>query len=488
MFALHAEHWNAQADRRQRLLAKNEVAYAADSYLMLLQMPVTKHRPSQIGAKRVNFNQTAPSNPKDIGLTKNASTGLTKNASAGLTKNASAGLTNNALADSISTRKGIVSTPTVSHKLMLGLAALVRFNSSRKEIVSSGFSEVTGSTGAAVVVLLCVLIIVAALAGWYAIGDDPMPFRRSNRARPHEQRFLNEARGARTDPRWGDVLAKKAPTTENRPLPHSRDRPPSTLPPSTLPTSTLPQSKDRCPSTGSSRYPVSPFNSPGTSRARAWKPLIASNMPLSSSSQPPSPFASAQLPHRLMGSQRLLFPTNAVLCPSLVLGHTETWFSIVIQDMMSGSGSFNIMGISGNAVLCGQWASTSSARQIAISISSHFPVLATATEVVDSSQAEDRPLFEIRNSDDQLFGTMRRQSGGQLVLQKDDKRVLCIDVDARTDDLNVIGEQGPVAVVSRNAGAGCERLEVQIGARVDCIMILTCVIGMACLSSPYCDA
>jgi len=433
---LHGQRSKTQADNRQRLLRNDEMNVVPDLYLVLMQTLASRYSSSQIGVHYVIGNKTASSNLHDPVLTTNVS------------------------ADSFRTTKGLSNGPTWGyHRPALGLAALLLdFNGARQEVVSVLFSEVTASATAAIV-LLCVFIIVAGLFWWFSMGEEPTRYRRQYSPFPREQLFLNETRVVHEDPSFRHVAATRPPSRETR----------ST------------QQRKGIPSSTSSHHLGSPFSSP-TPRPRGWNPVLTPTMPLSSSSHPPSPRTAVQLPHATAALKGPLCALNAVLCPSFVVGHTETWFSIPIPEMVNGSESFNIMGLSKNAVLCCQWVRTSAPKQVALSISSNFPALATATQIVETSQQDYRPLFEMRSSENQLFGIMKRRNGGQLVLQKNDKLVLSIDVDPGSNDLTVIGEAGPVAVISRNMAEGCETLDVHIGACVDCILILCCVVGMACLS------
>jgi len=407
MLALHGPFRKAQADNRQRLLGNDEMNYVPDSYLTLLQMPESRHRPSQTGVQRLIGNEIASSDLQDFVIATTVS------------------------ANSSRTTKSIINGTTLgSHSRKLCLAALVlNFNSARKEIVSVVFSEVTASTSTAAVVMLCAFIIVAALIWWFSMGEGPTHYRRQYQRFPHQLRFRGEAQVVREDSSLGNAVATTPLARENTCMSHHSASPIHCLTPSTA-----------------DHVPVA---------------TVALNGSLGTSSP--------------------------VLCPALVVGHAETWFSISIEEMMTSTGSFNILGLSRNSVLCGQWARTSSTSQLSLTLSSSFPALATATQIVDTSQQNDRQLFEVRDSGNRLFGIMTRRNKGQFVLQRDEKHILSVEVDPRTGELNVIGEAGCVAVVSRKMVEGREALDVRVGACVDCILILSCVLGITCFTSLQSD-
>lgn len=176
-------------------------------------------------------------------------------------------------------------------------------------------------------------------------------------------------------------------------------------------------------------------------------------------------------------SQRSEPSRPAVLCPSLIMPHCETWLAVSVEKLLEGEGVTHVFGISGTPLL-----------QVAMrrAQGSHFMDFAMAPArsptlgtLVAGPCAE---ALELRGPDGQRLGELRCCGSGVHVLTIGDREALTLVQDVQSRMLLYApGSTRPAAEASRERRpdllAGAELLTVRVEPGEDAVLALACVVA-----------
>lgn len=167
------------------------------------------------------------------------------------------------------------------------------------------------------------------------------------------------------------------------------------------------------------------------------------------------------------------------LCPSLVMPHCEAWFSISVERLMQGPGSFEILGMSGTALLRAELLHTDAGgREVMIAMT---PVASPILASVAASRGSANLV--LRGADGKVYGEIRPAAGfsGQYSLVISETEVLGVSFEAHSGRIAIFNPatRSTLATASRgrDLDSGTEIVEVCVDPGVDAVLILCCVLG-----------
>lgn len=171
------------------------------------------------------------------------------------------------------------------------------------------------------------------------------------------------------------------------------------------------------------------------------------------------------------------------LCPMLVLPHCESFFSVPVDQLVAGTSTVEILGLSGNALLRSTVKDTEEGRVIEVSMSPpRSPALASISEAPSSGpQAGCRHL---KGSRGRYYGWLRPTTSG-YVLRCGEDDVMTVMTSRSTGQLQLYaGSSGDMLAQASRSGDGegifaAEDLEVRVTPGMDAVLAILCVISAA---------
>lgn len=196
----------------------------------------------------------------------------------------------------------------------------------------------------------------------------------------------------------------------------------------------------------------------------------------------------AGAPSRLsLGAQPCDRTRPEPLCPALVNAHSEAWFATPMDRLVdSAGGSFDILGLSGTALLRGtKIIRASGVRSISISMpSANGPALAS----VDAAGSVGSETLIVRSAGGNIYGELLSSGPGKHVLMVGDAEALAVIVDVQSSRIRMYipGTVSHIASAFRGTEGdffqNAEHLEVSVDPGVDAVLALCCALGVTLLS------
>eukprot|EP00448_Togula_jolla_P019524 CAMPEP_0170589126 /NCGR_PEP_ID=MMETSP0224-20130122/11190_1 /TAXON_ID=285029 /ORGANISM="Togula jolla, Strain CCCM 725" /LENGTH=433 /DNA_ID=CAMNT_0010912875 /DNA_START=75 /DNA_END=1376 /DNA_ORIENTATION=+ len=246
---------------------------------------------------------------------------------------------------------------------------------------------------------------------------------------------------------------------------------------------------------------ASPYSSPGIPRTEvSYTPTVSSAVHDRKSKAARTPTRSPYLedlqatgkPSSQM-NPRMSSSVSAVdlplLCPALVLPHSEAWFAVSFERLHQAlSGSFELFGLSGKPLLK-VTPDLSSDEQQSFSIATtplRSPILAT----VMAGSVGTSTCMQIKDGQGMHFGDLFQSSKpGRYSLLCGGRESLLLDFDTSTCSLCVITVKTAltVALACRSTDGpffkGMDHLEIRVNPGVDPVLVLSCVLGVVLFGS-----
>jgi len=178
-----------------------------------------------------------------------------------------------------------------------------------------------------------------------------------------------------------------------------------------------------------------------------------------------------------------------LLCPALVLPHSEAWFAVSFEKLHQASlGPFELFGLSGKPLLK-VTPDLSSDEQQSFSIATtplRSPILAT----VMAGSVGTSTCMQIKDGQGMHFGDLFQSSKpGRYSLLCGGRESLLLDFDTSTCSLCVITVKTAltVALACRSTDGpffkGMDHLEIRVNPGVDPVLVLSCVLGVVLFGS-----
>lgn len=171
------------------------------------------------------------------------------------------------------------------------------------------------------------------------------------------------------------------------------------------------------------------------------------------------------------------------LCPALVMPHCEAWFAVSMERLMEGAGSFDILGLSGAALLRATVLhSAEGSRIIEMSMTpARSPTLASI-----GVPGPGFSSLQVCGAGGAPYGELQPSPGpqGRYSLTIGNAEVMSIVSEAQGGRLllYVPGSASPLGTVSRGTEGdffhGAEHLEVCVNPGVDAVLVLCCVLAV----------
>lgn len=164
------------------------------------------------------------------------------------------------------------------------------------------------------------------------------------------------------------------------------------------------------------------------------------------------------------------------MCPGLILPHFDAELVITMESLMQGSGSWDICGLSGNALLHCSFRENSSRRRlvdISLAATKNFPL---GSFGIDAAAYGEQPV--ILWPDQKVYGVLQPTFGGSFALLVNGVEALHIKQDANNQILlGIPGESKAIANAGQNSDSP-EKLIVHVDAGADCVLMLCCVLAI----------
>eukprot|EP00448_Togula_jolla_P000143 CAMPEP_0170608922 /NCGR_PEP_ID=MMETSP0224-20130122/21844_1 /TAXON_ID=285029 /ORGANISM="Togula jolla, Strain CCCM 725" /LENGTH=415 /DNA_ID=CAMNT_0010934183 /DNA_START=117 /DNA_END=1364 /DNA_ORIENTATION=+ len=179
-----------------------------------------------------------------------------------------------------------------------------------------------------------------------------------------------------------------------------------------------------------------------------------------------------------------------VLCPALILPHSEAWFAVSFEKLQqASSGAFELFGLSGKPLLkVVPNISSDGRRSFTIAMT---PARSPILGAVLAARAGTSASMQLKAGPGKHVGDLHPQSSspGRYCLVTNNAEVITLNFDLGSCSLLVtsVGEGSTVALASRCSDSdffkNTDHLQVRVNPGVDPVLVLCCVLGVVLFGS-----